>query len=95
MEGKDCRGLQGGAPAGWIPCKGGSEGRPDIFTYGRTQADGANMLADILKPFGGLLKIWRCFVYSRTAGLAGITRQTEREPGMTILLRWTGTIMRM
>ena len=33
------------------------------YTYGRTQADGANMLADIIKPYGGIL-IWRCFVYN-------------------------------
>lgn len=45
--------------------KADSEGRPGPFTYGRTQADGANMLADIIKPYGGLL-IWRCFVYNCT-----------------------------
>lgn len=43
--------------------KADSEGRPGPFTYGRTQADGANMLAHALQPFGGLL-IWRCFVYN-------------------------------
>ncbi|HPU62574.1 MAG TPA: alpha-glucuronidase family glycosyl hydrolase [Mobilitalea sp.] len=43
--------------------KADSEGRPGPFTYGRTHADGANMLARTLKPFGGLL-IWRCFVYN-------------------------------
>ncbi len=43
--------------------KADSEGRPGPFTYGRTQADGANMLADIIKPYGGLI-IWRCFVYN-------------------------------
>lgn len=43
--------------------KADSEGRPGPFTYGRTQADGANMLADALKPHGGLV-IWRCFVYN-------------------------------
>lgn len=45
--------------------KADSEGRPGPFTYGRTQADGANMLADIIKPHGGLI-IWRCFVYNCT-----------------------------
>ena len=45
--------------------KADSEGRPGPFTYGRTQADGANMLADIIKPYGGLI-IWRCFVYNCT-----------------------------
>ncbi len=45
--------------------KADSEGRPGPFTYGRTQADGANMLADIIKPYDGLI-IWRCFVYNCT-----------------------------
>ena len=45
--------------------KADSEGRPGPFTYGRTQADGANMLARLLEPHGGLL-IWRCFVYNCT-----------------------------
>ncbi len=43
--------------------KADSEGRPGPFTYGRTHADGANMLAEALKPYGGLV-IWRCFVYN-------------------------------
>ena len=43
--------------------KADSEGRPGPFTYGRTQADGANMLADIVKKYNALI-IWRCFVYN-------------------------------
>lgn len=43
--------------------KADSEGRPGPFTYNRTHADGANLLARALKPYGGLL-IWRCFVYN-------------------------------
>ncbi|MDF2942350.1 MAG: Alpha-glucuronidase [Herbinix sp.] len=43
--------------------KADSEGRPGPFTYGRTHADGANMLAEAIKPYGGLV-IWRCFVYN-------------------------------
>ncbi|MDF2987574.1 MAG: hypothetical protein K0R50_3084 [Eubacterium sp.] len=43
--------------------KADSEGRPGPFTYERTHADGANMLAEALKPFGGLV-VWRCFVYN-------------------------------
>jgi len=43
--------------------KADSEGRPGPFTYGRTQADGANMLAECVAPYGGLI-IWRCFVYN-------------------------------
>lgn len=42
--------------------KADSEHRPGPFTYGRTHADGANMLGRALAPFGGIL-IWRCFVY--------------------------------
>lgn len=45
--------------------KADSEGRPGPFTYGRTQADGANMLADAVKPYDGIV-IWRCFVYNCT-----------------------------
>lgn len=43
--------------------KADSEFRPGPFTYGRNHADGANMLAEALKPYGGIL-IWRCFVYN-------------------------------
>ncbi len=43
--------------------KADSEGRPGPFTYGRTHADGANMLAEAIKPYGALV-IWRCFVYN-------------------------------
>ncbi len=43
--------------------KADSEGRPGPMTYGRTQADGANMLAKALAPFGATV-IWRCFVYN-------------------------------
>ncbi|MCR5404639.1 MAG: alpha-glucuronidase [Butyrivibrio sp.] len=45
--------------------KADSEGRPGPFTYGRTQADGANMLADIIDQYGWII-IWRCFVYNCT-----------------------------
>lgn len=43
--------------------KADSEFRPGPFTYDRNHVDGANMLAEALMPFGGLL-IWRCFVYN-------------------------------
>lgn len=43
--------------------KADSEGRPGPFTYGRSHADGANMLAEAVKPYGGRI-IWRCFVYN-------------------------------
>ena len=45
--------------------KADSEGRPGPHTYGRTQAEGANMLAEALRPYGGSI-IWRCFVYNCT-----------------------------
>ncbi|MFP5595040.1 alpha-glucuronidase [Kluyvera sp. 142486] len=43
--------------------KADSEHRPGPFTYQRTHADGANMLARTLNKHGGLL-YWRCFVYN-------------------------------
>lgn len=43
--------------------KADSEFRPGPFTYSRNHAQGANMLGEALKPFGGLV-IWRCFVYN-------------------------------
>lgn len=42
--------------------KADSENHPGPFTYGRHHADGANMLAEALEPYGGLV-LWRCFVY--------------------------------
>lgn len=43
--------------------KANSEGEPGPQEYGRNHADGANMLAAAIKPFGGKV-IWRAFVYS-------------------------------
>ena len=43
--------------------KADSEGRPGPFTYGRNHADGANMLAEAVRPYGGVI-VWRCFVYN-------------------------------
>lgn len=42
--------------------KADSENRPGPHAYGRTHAQGANMLAEALRPQGGVL-VWRCFVY--------------------------------
>ena len=42
--------------------KANSEGQPGPGDYHRSHADGANMLADALKPYGGTV-IWRSFVY--------------------------------
>ncbi|MBN6103443.1 alpha-glucuronidase [Xanthomonas sp. CFBP 8703] len=43
--------------------KANSEGQPGPQDYGRSHADGANMLADALAPHGGVV-MWRAFVYS-------------------------------
>ena len=45
--------------------KANSEGQPGPCDYGRTHAQGANMLADALKPYKGIV-MWRAFVYSPT-----------------------------
>ena len=44
--------------------KANSEGQPGPEDYGRTHADGANVLADALAPHGGIV-MWRTFVYSQ------------------------------
>jgi alpha-glucuronidase len=44
--------------------KANSEGQPGPQDYGRTHADGANMIADALAPHGGIV-MWRAFVYGR------------------------------
>lgn len=43
--------------------KANSEGEPGPMDYGRTHVDGANMLADALAPYGGII-MWRAFVYA-------------------------------
>jgi alpha-glucuronidase len=45
--------------------KANSEGQPGPCDFGRTHADGANMLADALLPYKGLV-MWRAFVYNPT-----------------------------
>lgn len=42
--------------------KANSEGQPGPQNYGRTHADGANMLAAAVQPFNGIV-MWRAFVY--------------------------------
>lgn len=42
--------------------KANSEGQPGPQNYGRTHADGANMLAKALEPYDGIV-MWRAFVY--------------------------------
>ncbi|MDO4801330.1 MAG: alpha-glucuronidase, partial [Prevotellaceae bacterium] len=43
--------------------KANSEGQPGPMDFGRTHADGANMLADVLVPHKGIV-MWRAFVYA-------------------------------
>lgn len=43
--------------------KANSEGQPGPGDFGRTHAEGANMLADALTPYGGIV-MWRAFVYA-------------------------------
>lgn len=43
--------------------KANSEGQPGPQDFGRTHADGANMMADVLRPYGGIV-MWRAFVYN-------------------------------
>ncbi len=52
---------------GGLLVKANSEGQPGPQDYGRTHADGANMLADALAPHGGIV-MWRAFVYSNRPG---------------------------
>ncbi|HRH42231.1 MAG TPA: alpha-glucuronidase family glycosyl hydrolase [Pyrinomonadaceae bacterium] len=47
--------------------KANSEGQPGPRTYDRNHVDGANMMAEALKPFGGIV-IWRAFVYDMKPG---------------------------
>jgi alpha-glucuronidase len=45
--------------------KANSEGQPGPWDYKRTQADGANVIADALAPYGGTV-FWRAFVYGNS-----------------------------
>ena len=47
--------------------KANSEGQPGPQDYGRSHAEGANLLADALAPRGGIV-MWRAFVYASRAG---------------------------
>jgi alpha-glucuronidase len=59
-----CALIYGHVPdlAGFL-VKADSEGEPGPFQYGRTHAEGANMLARAVSPYGGEI-FWRCFVYN-------------------------------
>jgi alpha-glucuronidase len=59
--------------------KANSEGQPGPQDYGRTHADGANMLADIVKPYGGII-MWRAFVYNASGKDRATQAYTEFTP---------------
>lgn len=59
--------------------KANSEGQPGPCDYGRTHAEGANMLADALKPYRGIV-MWRAFVYSPTDSDRAKQAYLEFEP---------------
>lgn len=52
--------------------KANSEGQPGPQDYGRTHADGANMLGEALEPYGGVV-FWRAFVYHNERHIDRVT----------------------
>lgn len=58
--------------------KANSEGQPGPGDYHRTHADGANMLADAVKPYGGII-MWRSFVYGANHKGEGRVKQAVSE----------------
>jgi alpha-glucuronidase len=59
--------------------KANSEGEPGPQDYGRTHAEGANMLADVVKPYGGTI-MWRAFVYEINSKDRGTQAYNEFMP---------------
>lgn len=59
--------------------KANSEGQPGPQDYGRTHADGANMLAKILKPHDGIV-VWRAFVYGNQSAERSTQAYLEFKP---------------
>lgn len=58
---------------GGLLVKANSEGQPGPQDYGRTHAEGANVLADALSPHNGIV-MWRAFVYNETVDADRIKR---------------------
>ena len=56
--------------------KANSEGQPGPQDYGRTHADGANVLADAVRPHGGVV-MWRAFVYDAAVDADRVKRAYE------------------
>ena len=67
--------------------KANSEGQPGPQDYKRTHADGANMMAEALEPYGGIV-MWRAFVYenSRNVDRAGNSIRTYSYNPKTVRL---------
>jgi alpha-glucuronidase len=61
---------------GGFRVKANSEGQPGPQDYGRTHAEGANMLADAVGPHGGIV-LWRAFVYSEDSPVDRIRQAYE------------------
>ena len=62
--------------------KANSEGQPGPGDYHRTHAEGANMLADAVKPYGGII-MWRSFVYGANhKGEARVKQAVSEFKGM-------------
>lgn len=59
---------------GGVLIKADSEGNVGPATFNRTQAEGANMLAKIIKPNNGRV-IWRAFIYGDSIGSDDLARQ--------------------
>ncbi|MDR0619286.1 MAG: alpha-glucuronidase [Bacteroidales bacterium] len=59
--------------------KANSEGQSGPQDFGRTHADGANMLAKCLQPYGGIV-MWRAFVYSPSSDDRGKQAYDEFVP---------------
>ncbi|HTR82509.1 MAG TPA: alpha-glucuronidase family glycosyl hydrolase [Bacteroidota bacterium] len=53
--------------------KANSEGMPGPQDYNRSHADGANMLAEALAPYGGVV-MWRAFVYDQDVDFDRVKR---------------------
>ena len=68
--------------------KANSEGQPGPFDYKRTHADGANMLADAVKPYGGII-MWRSFVYG--AAHAGEDRVNRLSASLSVSMESSAT----
>ena len=59
--------------------KASSEGQPGPGDYGRSHADGANMLAEALAPYGGIV-MWRAFVYNASSPDRAMQAAEEFQP---------------